>query len=295
MTAPTELSTAQRELVDSLAGRLAEVPGIAAVVLGGSFARGTATPDSDVDLGLLYREAAPFAIERVRALAAEVNDGPSPVVTDFWAWGPWVNGGAWLRVGGQRVDLLYRSVEHLERVIADAQAGKFELHHGQQPPFGFLSTTYLGEVAVCVPLFDPSGVVAELKRRVAVYPEPLRRALVQSYLWASEFTLESFAPKFAERGDALGAAGCLTRVAHHLVLVLFALNRRHLLNDKTALAEIEGFPQAPRDFAPRVTRLLARLGETRQELARSVDAASRLVAETVDLCGALYQRPYPRP
>jgi hypothetical protein len=253
-----------------------------------------AAPGSDLDLGVLYREAAPFPLERVRALAAEVNDSPAPVVTDFWAWGPWVNGGAWLTVRGQRVDFLYRSIEHLERVIADAHAGKFELHHGQQPPFGFLSTTYLGELAICVPLFDPSGVVAELKRRVSVYPEPLRRALVQSYLWASEFTLESFAPKFAQRGDALGAAGCLTRVAHHLVLVLFALNRRHLLNDKTALAEIAGFAQAPRDFGPRVTRLLAQLGETPAELARAVDAASGLVAETVASCGALYQRPYPR-
>jgi predicted nucleotidyltransferase len=35
-----------------VAARLIAVPGVAAVVLGGSCARGTATPDSDVDLGL---------------------------------------------------------------------------------------------------------------------------------------------------------------------------------------------------------------------------------------------------
>jgi predicted nucleotidyltransferase len=291
----TELSPERRALVDSLAARLGEIPGVAAVVLGGSFARGFATADSDIDLGVLYREAAPFAVERVRALAAEVDDSRAPVVTDFWVWGPWVNGGAWLTVRGQRVDFLYRSVEQLERVIADAHAGRFELHYGQLPPFGYLSATYLGDLDVCVPLVDPTGLVAALKRRVRVYPEALRRALVQAYLWASEFTLESFAVKFAKRGDVLGTAGCLTRVAHQLVRVLFALNRRHLLSDKTALAEIASFADAPRDFGARVTRALAHVGETPEELARSVGALAELVGETLRLCGPLYQRPYPRP
>lgn len=290
----TELSAEQRALVDSLSGRLARIPGVAAVVLGGSFARGFATPDSDIDLGILYRDAAPFALEPLRALAAEVDDGPDPVVTDFWVWGPWVNGGAWLTVRGQRVDFLYRSLDQLERVIADANAGKFELHYGQLPPFGYLSATQLGDLAICVPLFDPAGVVASLKRHVQVYPEPLRRALVQSYLWASEFTLESFAAKFAKRGDVLGTAGCLGRVAHQLVLVLFALNRRYLLSDKTSLGEIASFAEAPRDFGGRVTRTLARVGDSPAELARSVSAVAELVAETLRLAGPLYQRPYPR-
>jgi hypothetical protein len=55
--------------------------------------------------------------------------------------GPWVNGGAWLTIGGQRVDFLYRSLEHLDRVIAEANAGRYEVHYLQQPPFGFFSAT----------------------------------------------------------------------------------------------------------------------------------------------------------
>jgi hypothetical protein len=96
----------------------------------------------------------------------------------------------------------------------------------------------LGEIAICVPLFDPNERVAELKRRVSVYPEALRRAVVQRYLWGAEFSLESFASKFAARGDVPNTAGCLARVAHELALVLFALNGRYWLSDKTALAEI---------------------------------------------------------
>src|SRR4249919_594731 len=103
-----------------MAGRLGAIPGVRAVVLGGSHARGRAQPESDIDLGLLYSDAAPFSIESVRELAEPVNDTTGPVVTDFYQWGPWVNGGAWLTIGGQRVDFLYRSLEHLDRVIAES-------------------------------------------------------------------------------------------------------------------------------------------------------------------------------
>lgn len=289
-----DLSDSQRELVESLSQRLSRIPGITAVVLGGSFARGRAQADSDIDLGLLYSEAAPFDIAALRALAAAVNDSPDPTVTDFYQWGPWVNGGAWLTVGGQRVDFLYRSVEHLRRVVADAHAGKFELHDGQQPPFGFFSGTYLGEISISVPLFDPQAAVAELKRQVSSYPEPLKRAVVQTYTWASEFATESFARKLAARGDVLGTAGCLARVAHQLALVLFALNERYWLSDKTTLREIAEFSRAPSEFGPRVSAALARLGSQPADLHASVAVFDALVGETVQLCGPLYRRPYPK-
>lgn len=222
------MSATQRELVASLAMRLGAIRGIEAVVLGGSHARGRAQPGSDIDLGVLYSDATPFAVESIRELADAVNDTPSPVVTGFYEWGPWVNGGARLTIGGQRLDLVYRSLEHLERVIDDAEAGRYELHHLQQPPFGFFSATYLGEIAVCVPLFDPAGRLERLKRRVADYPEALRQAVVRDHLWMAEFTLSAFAPKFAARSDTYGTASCLTRATNHLVL--FALNRRYLVS-----------------------------------------------------------------
>ena len=196
-----QLSVQQRELVSSLATRLGAIDGVRAVVLGGSHARGQAQPGSDIDLGLFYSETGPFSIQSIRELAEEINDTARPVVTDFYGWGPWVNGGAWLTIGGQRVDFLYRSLEHVERVIAEAEGGRYEVHYLQQPPFGFFSGTYLGEVAVCIPLFDPNARIEVLKRRVAVYPEPLRRTVVMDYLFMAEFTLAVFAPKVAARSD----------------------------------------------------------------------------------------------
>lgn len=290
-----QLSAVQRELIASLSERLGGIRGIKAVVLGGSHVRGRAQPGSDIDLGLLYSEAAPFSIKSVRELAENVNDTAGPVVTDFYEWGPWINGGAWLTIGGQRVDLLYRSLEHLERVIADAEVGRYQLDYGQQPPFGFFSGTYLGDVAVCIPLVDPEERLDVLKRRVADYPEALRRAVVQDYLWAVEFGLAAFARKFATRSDAYGTVACLTRAVNQLVLVLFALNRKYLTNDKTALAEIAEFDRAPRGFGPRVQQTLAYPGASPAELGGSIDTVAQLARETIELTDGLYQPRYALP
>jgi predicted nucleotidyltransferase len=290
-----QLTPEQRGLVSSLAERLGAIHGIRAVVLGGSHARGRARPGSDIDLGLFYSEAAPFSIEDVRALAKAVDDTAEPVVTTFYEWGPWVNGGAWLTIGGQRVDFVYRSLEHVERVIADAEAGRYELHYSQQPPFGFFSATYLGEIAVCIALFDPEARLDALKRRVAQYPEPLRRAVVQDYLWAAELGLAAFAPKFAARGDGYGTAACLTCAVNQLVLALFALNRTYPLNDKTALAEVAEFGRAPREFGPRVQKTMASLGSSPADLAGAVESVAQLLREAIELSEGLYRPRYTLP
>ena len=284
-----QLSPQQHDLVASVVERLGAIPGMKAVVLGGSHARGRAKPESDIDLGLFYSEAAPFLIQHVSELAETVNDAPNPVVTDFYGWGAWVNGGAWLTIGGQRVDFIYRSLEHVERVIADAEAGRYELDYAQQPPFGFFSATYLGETAICIPLFDPEARLAALKQRVVNYPEALRQSIVQDYLWQAEFNLAAFAHKFAARGDAYGTAACLTRVVNQLMLVLFALNRQYPLNDKTALAEITEFAAAPRQFTARVQQTLARVGDVAAELNTAVESFAQLFRETVALTEGQYQ------
>jgi predicted nucleotidyltransferase len=290
-----QLSPEQRELVLSLSQQLAAIPGVRAVVLGGSHARGRAGPESDIDLGVLYSEAAPFAIQSVRELADVVNNTHGPVVTNFYDWGPWVNGGAWLTIGAQRVDFLYRNLEQLDRVIAEAEAGRYEVHYLQQPPFGYFSATYLGEVDVCIPLIDPEARLDVLKQRVTRYPEALRRAVVRDLLFAVEFGLAAFAPKFAARSDAYGTAACLACAVHQLVLVLFALNRKYLINDKTAMAEIAEFEHAPREFGRRVQKSLAHVGASFEELAAAVESVSQLARETVELTDGLYQPRYPLP
>jgi len=283
------LSPQQRKLVSSLTEQLGAIPGVKAVVLGGSHARGRALPESDIDLYIFYSEATPFSIEGIRDLAERVDDNPKPVVTDFYGWGPWVNGGAWLTIDGQRVDFVYRSLEHVERVITEAEAGQYELDYTQQPPFGFFSPAYLGEIAVCYPLFDPEDRLDVLKRRIAKYPDSLRSAVVQDYLWQAELALTAFAPKFVKRSDPYGVGACLTRAVNQIILVLFALNRRYFIDDKTAPGEIAEFEHAPKEFTLRVQETLARPGKSPEELGAALKMVSQLFAETDELTGGTYE------
>jgi predicted nucleotidyltransferase len=292
MSIPHTLSSNQRALVQGLLDALEQVPGFQGAVLGGSYARGRARVDSDIDLGVYYSEASPLCVRTIRGIANQLDGSVNPIVSELFEWGPWVNGGAWLTIHGQRVDLIYRSLEHVERVISDAANGKYELHFGQQPPFGYFSPTYLGELSIAVVLLDPWGHIAGLKSRLVEYPEALRRQVVQDYLWSVEFALHAFAPKFAMQGEVFLTASTIARCIHALVLVLFALNRRYLLNDKTALLEVSDFPLRPRDFRKRVEALLSSVGARLAELEHSVSLMNALFEEVVALSGDLYSPKY---
>lgn len=285
---PRSLSSNQQLLVHDLVEALKNVPGFQGAVLGGSYARGLARDDSDIDLGVYYSDASPLCVQTIREITGRFRGSENPIVSELFEWGPWVNGGAWLTIQGQRVDLIYRSLEHLDRVISDAEQGKHELHFGQQPPFGYFSATYLGELSIAVILFDPSGRIARLQHRVAEYPELLRRRVVQDYLWSVEFTLRAFASKFARRGEVYLTASTIARCVHALLLVLFALNHRYLINDKTALLEASAFPLCPPDLQKRIESLTSRVGSNSTELEQSVRHMNTLFREVVELCSDLY-------
>jgi hypothetical protein len=188
MSLPETLPADKRRIVLDLVDALAATPGVAAVVLGGSYARGTARPDSDVDLGVYYDPATPFRIDDIARVAQAVAVQP-PTVTDFYQWGAWVNGGAWISTAAGKVDFLYRNLAQVEHTISEAEQGIVQHDYPQQPPYGFYSVTYLAETHVCLPIFDPVGVIQALKARVQTYPAALHRRAVNDGLWSAEFTL----------------------------------------------------------------------------------------------------------
>jgi predicted nucleotidyltransferase len=280
-------------LVERVLSVLTRLPAVRAVVLAGSFARGTARRDSDVDFGVFYEEAAPPNPASVRSAVRTLHDAKEsePVVTEPYEWGPFVNGGAWLVVGGRRVDLLYRNLDQLRRILADCRGGRIESHFEQQPPFGYFSWTYLGDLLACRVLYDPARLLAALRAEVATFPAALGAAIVRDFLWSAEFTL-LFARGFAARGDVLNTTGCMTRCARALVQVLFARNEVFFTSDKTALAEIQRFAARPHNFGPRLEALLLAPGAGSGNLERSVEALRVLVAETAALCPG-YRPKYP--
>jgi predicted nucleotidyltransferase len=282
------LDAQQQLLMQRIADALRGEPAVAAIGLGGSFARGHATGTSDIDLVLFYDQSRPPTPSRLDAIVAALSPDATPVFTSVGEWGPWVNGGAWLRFAGQRIDVLYRSLQQCQRVLDDCAEGRWELHWAQQPPYGYFSPTFVEELEICVPLFDRSETLTRLRAQAKVYPEALRRRIVQDFLWSIEFGLDAFVPKYVAAADAYGLAGCASRICFQLVQVVYALNRRWPPPDRVALSRAASLSIAPRDFAARVRSVLAHIGADAAAQAESARRLRELWQETVHLGGSLY-------
>jgi predicted nucleotidyltransferase len=266
-----------RTVADDLAPRLGSVTGVRAVVLGGSHARGVGEENSDLDLGLFYSDDEPVDLDALQFVIDEVNDDLTTKPSALGALGPWVNGGASLHINRRSVDLHYRSIDRYRSTIENAQNGFAEHDYLQQPPYGFQSTIYLGEIDNSVPLHDPSGVVAWLQSEVRPYPTALREAIMRGYHWGAQAALDH-ALRPAERGDVYTVAGCVTRSIAFLVQVLFAANEVYFVSDRGAIASIDRMAVRPDGWKGRVERCLAFTG-MRADLLATVDEASELVAE----------------
>jgi hypothetical protein len=265
--------------------RLAEVPGVVGVVLGGSRARGTGNEESDHDVGLYYGPDEPLDTESlldvVKGLVDDIN---AAAVTPVGGWGPRIVGGGWLSIEGRKVDLLYRGVEPFRAVISECWAGQISVDYQPGHPHGFCSAIWMGEVALCQPLYDPKGLIAALKASTSPYPDKLREALLKKFLREVLFSIENGEIAIA-RGEQSHIVGCAYRALCCVGQVLFALNRRYLINEKGALLEAAQFPCTISDLSDRTRYVWAAIG--RSEFAnalsnlRTLDGELRALAKAV--------------
>jgi hypothetical protein len=205
--------------VTTLVEQVGRVAGVKAVTLGGSRARGMARPDSDWDFGLYYRGG--IDTEAIRAL------GYPGQVVEPGEWGRIVNGGAWLEVDGERVDLLYRNLDEVEHWVAEANAGRFEIdrvggHVAGLPTYILAGELELGTV-LRGSLFRPSFSAA------------LRRAAPPIWDGDAAFSL-AIAEGMAARGDAVTVAGLLARAAISSAHARLAARGAWALNEKGIIA-----------------------------------------------------------
>ena len=265
---------------------LAVVPGVVAVALGGSRVTGAAHASSDYDVGLYFSERAGLDVERLLKVVKGLVDEPDAArVTEIGGWGPWIVGGGWLRIAAKKVDLLYRPIESVEKVIRDCRDGRVSMDYQPGHPHGFCSAIWMGEVALCQALSNSEGALARLKAMTTPYPDPLREALIRRFQWEILFAIEN-AETAVPKGDQAYIAGCAFRSLACAAQVLFAVNRRYLVNEKGALAAAARMPLTIGDLSERARTVWqavglrafgAALGELitlQRELAGLIEAAS---------------------
>jgi hypothetical protein len=214
-----------------LVDELMTMTGVVAVALGGSRALGVGDNHSDWDIGVYYRGAIDLT-----ALAARGT------VYSPGSWGRLMNGGAWLRCDGTKVDVLLRDLDAVEHWMRRAEEGEFEI----DALLGYVAgvPTYLlpAELASC------RALRGELPS--APFPEKLRAAAPAKWRFCRSFSLD-YARSHARRGNIVGAAAQVAKAvmeeAHAVVCERgrWVCNERRLI-DAAGLSTLQtSFQQIP--------------------------------------------------
>lgn len=263
------------ERLRSMADELSRVPGVRAVALGGSRARGTHRPDSDIDLGL-YVDA---DVDRAGiAHVASGWTGEAVEVTDRGGWGPWVDGGTWLVVDGVPVDLILRDITRVEEQCVRAVRGEFAFHTQPGHPLGFLDVAYAGELATSVPLRDPEGILVGLTGSVTPYPEALRKAFLAN-LWQVDFLLNA-AMKGAKAGDVAYVSLCGTTTTMLTAHAWHAAAGQWVTNEKGLVPNVARLPIDTAGFSAAAAAALGNFGTTAEELLATIERLRELPRPT---------------
>jgi predicted nucleotidyltransferase len=254
---PTALSDSA--FLDSVADRLAALPAVLSVALGGSRAQGTERPDSDWDLALYYR--GDFDPADLRGIGWEGE------VSEVGGWGGGVfNGGAWLTVDGRRVDVHYRDLDVVERELAEAEEGRFRVEPLLFHLAGIPTYLIVAELAI-------NRVLRGALPRPPAYPEKLRNSAAGRWHGTAQATLAYARANHAPAGRLTETVGALATAAvqtGHSVLAArgeWVTNEKRLL-ERAGLRAVDGIIEAVRPDPELLLRAIAE-GEELFSAARS--------------------------
>ncbi|MEV8438083.1 nucleotidyltransferase domain-containing protein [Actinosynnema sp. NPDC051121] len=237
--------------LDHVADRLAALPAVHAVTLGGSRAQGTHTPDSDWDLAVYYRGG--FDPADLRAVGWEGE------VSEIGGWGGGVfNGGAWLTVDGRRVDVHYRDLDVVERELAEAGQGRFRWEPLMFHLAGIPSYLVVGELAL------NRVLRGDLPR--PAYPEALRTAASAAWRDRAASTLDYALVAHAPGGRLAEVAATLVTAALQTAHAVLAARGQWTTNEKRLLrdAGLRGVDAIVAGLRPEPEALARAVAEARE-------------------------------
>jgi hypothetical protein len=228
------------ELLDGLSGARA-------VALGGSRASGMVDAGSDWDLTVYYRGG--LDIQPLAALGTVHPPG---------SWGRIMNGGAWLQLGGLKIDVMLRDLDSVQHWSACAQQGRFEVDALLGDLAGRPTYSLLAEWAVGRVLRGSLPVAPE-------YPAALAASAPVRWRSSRDFNL-AVAAMHSGRANVAGAVGLAARALMEEAHARMSEQRRWTLNEKRLVAEVgltavqTRFSHVP-DSAPQLSPWLASLAE----------------------------------
>ncbi|WRZ93535.1 nucleotidyltransferase domain-containing protein [Streptomyces sp. NBC_01007] len=205
-----------------IADRLAALPAVRAVALGGSRAQGTHGPGSDWDLAVYYR--GDFDPGDLREI------GWQGEVSEIGGWGGGVfNGGAWLTIDERRVDVHYRDLDVVEHEVAQAKSGRFRVEPLLFHLAGIPTYLIVAELAVNRVLRGDD------LPRIRVYPPLLRASASARWYGTARATLAYAKSQHAPAGRLTEVAGALATAAMQTGHAVLAARGEWVTNEKRLL------------------------------------------------------------
>jgi hypothetical protein len=261
----TAAAAQRRTLAEKIGLAYAGDPRVAAVLLGGSTARGHADRYSDLVLSVAWTEP-PTEDDRAAAISTAHGD----LVTLYPLHdGVWCD--AW-KIGrrddvpftGIEVDMSHCLVDTVEQCLRDV------IDDCDPEP---VKQLVVGGILHAIPLHG-SALVERWQKHAAHYPDGLRLAVVRTHaqiegLWRLD--------AFAARGNPVAGYQVLTAAHEDLLHVLLGLNRTYYSGFKSLTAVVRDFPLAPPDLLERMRASYP------LEVGRSKAMLTALAEETHDL------------
>ncbi len=243
-----------------VAARLRRYPGIRAIVVGGSVARGYADAYSDLEMPLFW-EALPGDALR-KQIAADLGasylygyDGPAQEDQ--------------LLIGGFQVDLWHNTVADEERVLDEVLLG-YDTDLG--------SSNFLDTVRACIPLYG-EAILARWKARAVAYPEGLAVRAIEEDMARLD---RGQAEVHAARGNPTMAYAAIAALQQEAFLILLALNGAYFPSYKWLYRALERMSVKPAEIAARFRRAYT------APLEAAIEDTLAVVDETLALVEARY-------
>ncbi|MGH1365619.1 MAG: nucleotidyltransferase domain-containing protein [Calditrichia bacterium] len=255
-----------------------------AVAVVGSYASGTQRPDSDIDICAFYRSDLDV-VALADCICGEFGLTSSEVqLTTPGGWGNWVDGGGWLTLEGQRVDIVYRCIDRLEKELDHIWAGEIELDYLQAPAFGYFNFTWAAELRSTDPIFDPDGNIAALIKRMDTFPEVLKIKGSSIFLHAAQFA-SVIGKKALANENWFTARPCCDRAIWAICLALYSANGVWIPAEKRVMKEIVNLKYVPDRLVDRFITI-----QSSKLTAHSFKTVDSVIQEATELSQKALQR-----
>lgn len=262
MTLTTNSHTQWRlDIARRLAERIRAFPGVQAIIVGGSVARGYADAYSDLELPIFWDKLPPdeTRLALVTALHGEFLHGyDGPALEDQ------------LLIDGFQVDLWHNTVAAEEAVFKTV----LEDH---STDFG--DSNFMDTIRACIPLYG-EAIIEQWKQQAAHYPEALASKNIQQHITAFDAAQLAVV---AYRDNPTVFYAAISRLQEAMFLVLLALNRLYFPTFKWMYQVLATMPIKPVDVEQRFRQAF------RVPYDDAVQDTTRLLHETL----ALVNRHFP--